>query len=100
MHAPQADGARTVNLGSDHEVSIRALAEKIVELTGSRSRINHVEARRDDPRRRMPDIAAARRELDWTPRTPLAEGLRRTIEYAEKELAGARQCTPTWVEIH
>ena len=100
MHAPQADRARTVNLGSDHEVSIRALAEKIVELTGSRSRINHVEARRDDPRRRMPDIAAARRELDWTPRTPLAEGLRRTIEYAEKELAGARQCTPTWVEIH
>ena len=100
MDAPPTETARTINFGSSHEVSIRALAEKIVELTGSRSRINHVEARRDDPRRRMPDIAAARRELDWTPRTPLAEGLRRTIEYAEKELAGARQCTPTWVEIH
>lgn len=100
MQAPQADGARTVNLGSDHEITIRALAEKIIELTGSRSRINHVEARRDDPRRRLPDIAAARRELNWSPRMPLTEGLKRTIEYAEKELMGAVRCKPSWVEIH
>ena len=76
---PSAGAVRTVNLGSNHEISIRALAEKIVALTGSRSRIVHTAARADDARRRAPDISAARRELGWVPRTPLAEGLRRTI---------------------
>ena len=64
----------------------RALAEKIVELTGSRSPIVHTEARIDDVRRRVPDISAARRDLEWMPHTPLAEGLRKTISYVETAL--------------
>lgn len=51
---PSAGAVRTVNLGSNHEISIRALAEKIVALTGSRSRIVHTAARADDARRRAP----------------------------------------------
>ena len=73
---------------------------KIVALTGSRSRIVHTAARADDARRRAPDISAARRELGWVPRTPLAEGLRRTISYAEKELADKAYAGVTWAEMN
>ena len=69
-------------------------------LTGSRSRIVHTAARADDARRRAPDISAARRELGWVPRTPLAEGLRRTISYAEKELADKAYAGVTWAEMN
>ena len=99
MEAPPTETTRTVNFGSNHEVTIRALAEKIVALTGSRSKIVHAEARIDDSRRRTPDISAARRELGWTPRTPLAEGLRRTIGYVEKELSDKAYAGISWVEI-
>ena len=87
MEAPPAETTRTANFGSSHEVTIRSLAEKIIALTGGSSHIVHAEARIDDIRRRTPDISATRRELDWAPRTPLIEGLRRTISYVEKELA-------------
>ena len=99
MEAPPMETTRTVNFGSNHEVTIRALAEKIIALTGSRSQIVHAEARIDDSRRRMPDISATRRELDWTPRTPLVEGLRRTIGYVEKELSDKTYAGISWVEI-
>ena len=99
MDAPPTETARTINFGSNHEVSIRALAEKIVALTGSRSQIVHTDARADDVRRLAPDISAARRELGWEPRTPLVEGLRRTISYAEKELADKTHAGMTWAEI-
>lgn len=100
MEAPRTEATRTINFGSNHEVSIRALAEKIVALTGSRSRIVHTQARIDDVRRRTPDISAARRELGWAPRTPLVEGLRRTVSYVEKELAEKAYAGITWVEIN
>lgn len=100
MEAPPGASPRTVDLGGIHEISIRALAEKIVALTGSRSRIVHSKVRSDDVRRRIPDLSAARRELDWEPRTPLSEGLRRTIEYAEKELAERAYAGMSWVEIN
>lgn len=100
MEAPTVENVRTVNLGSSHEVSIRALAEKIVELTGSRSPIVHTEARIDDVRRRAPDISAARRDLEWMPHTPLAEGLRKTISYVETALNEKRQANITWAEIN
>ena len=90
---------RTINFGSNHEIPIRSLAEKIIALTGSRSHIVHTDARIDDARRRTPDISAARRELGWAPRTPLVEGLRRTISYIEKELADKAHAGITWVEI-
>lgn len=100
MEAAPSITPRTLNLGSNHEIAIRALAEKIVALTGSRSRIVHIEARADDPRRRVPDISAARRELGWSPRTPLIEGLRRTISYAEKELSDKAHAILTWAEMN
>ena len=50
--------------------------------------------------RRTPDISAARRELGWVPRTPLAEGLRRTISYAEKELTDKVYTELTWAEMN
>ena len=99
MDAPPTETTRTINFGSNHEVSIRALAEKIIALTGSRSQIVPTDARIDDARRRTPDISAARRELGWAPRTPLVEGLRRTISYVEKELAEKARAGITWVEI-
>lgn len=99
MEAPQMTYARTVDLGSDHEISIRALAEKIISLTGSRSHITHTQARPDEARRRTPDLSAARHELGWVPQTTLAEGLRRTIEYVEKELAQKNATAATWAEV-
>ncbi|MDE6375437.1 MAG: NAD-dependent epimerase/dehydratase family protein [Alistipes sp.] len=100
MEAPRTEYTRTLDLGSPHEMTIRALAEKIVALTGSRSRIVHLPARTDDAPRRAPDLATTRRELDWTPRTPLVEGLRRTISYVEKELSAKKVARMTWVEMN
>jgi nucleoside-diphosphate-sugar epimerase len=78
-----------VNLGSEEEISVMELAGLILELTGSRSEIVHLPPFPDDPRRRRPDISRARRELGWEPRTPLREGLSRTIEWFRSKL-GAR----------
>lgn len=100
MRAAPSDRLRIVDLGSTHEITIRALAEKIVELTGSRSRIVHTEARRDDARRKTPDIGRAQRELEWSPHTSLTEGLQRTIAYVEKELAGMSPEAMSWIEVH
>lgn len=55
------------------------LAERILRLTGSRSRLRHLPLPKDDPRRRCPDITLARSELGWQPTVDLDEGLRRTI---------------------
>lgn len=100
MESPPSEQTRTIDLGSDRETSIRALAEKIVALTGSRSRILHVKDRPDEKRRLTPDITVARRELGWSPRTPLLEGLRRTISYAEKELSDKACASLTWAEMN
>ena len=100
MEAPRTEQTRILDFGSTHEIPIRALAEQIRDLTGSRSRIVHLPVRADDAPRRLPDIEAARRELDWTPRTPLVEGLRRTISYVEKELAGNSCTRMTWAEMN
>ena len=70
-----------INLGNPEEVSIGALAEKIIDLARSESRVVFQELPEDDPRRRCPDISKARTYLKWEPRVPLEEGLRRTIDY-------------------
>ena len=70
-----------VNLGNPQEVSIRALAEKLISLTASRSRLVFKPLPADDPVQRCPDIALAVERLSWRPSVPLDEGLRRTIEY-------------------
>ncbi len=75
-----------VNLGNPNERSVLELAETIVRLTGSKSRIVHRDLPQDDPVRRRPDIALARATLGWEPRVALEEGLERTIAYFKKVL--------------
>ncbi|HEY4264166.1 MAG TPA: UDP-glucuronic acid decarboxylase family protein [Micropepsaceae bacterium] len=70
-----------VNLGNPTEFSVRELAEKIIRMTGTRSRIEIRPLPTDDPRQRQPDIALARKTLDWTPKIALDEGLTITIAY-------------------
>lgn len=66
---------------------LRMLAETVIELTGSRSRIEMRPLPADDPRQRQPDIEFAKTRLEWVPRTQLREGLTATIEYFESSLA-------------
>ena len=70
-----------VNLGNPGEFTIRQLAETVVEMTGSRSRVVSRELPQDDPKRRQPDIGLANEKLGWAPEVELAEGLERTIAY-------------------
>src|ERR1700686_3783750 len=75
-----------INIGNPAEFSIRELADIVIDVTGSRSKIVSRPLPADDPRQRQPDIAKARHVLGWTPRTPLKEGLLRTIAYFESLL--------------
>jgi dTDP-glucose 4,6-dehydratase len=81
-----SDSAEPLNLGNPEELSIRALAEKIVALTGSSSRIVERPLPADDPKVRQPDITRARTLLEWEPRVPLAEGLGPTLAYFRRKL--------------
>jgi UDP-glucuronate decarboxylase len=78
-----------VNLGNPGEFTIAALAEKVLALTGSKSRVEHRPLPENDPMQRQPDIARARALLDWQPRVPLEEGLVKTVAYFDRLLAGA-----------
>ena len=82
-----------INLGNTDEITIRELAETVVRLTGSKSRIVHEELPKDDPRQRCPDITKAGRILGWTPTTPLESGLDRTIDYFERLLGVKRSAS-------
>lgn len=75
-----------INLGNPGEFTIRQLAEKIIELTGARSKLVHLPLPQDDPRQRQPDITRARQTLDWAPTVPLEDGLKPTIAYFEQEV--------------
>jgi dTDP-glucose 4,6-dehydratase len=76
-----------VNLGNDTETTMLELARTVVELSGSRSEIQHVELPEDDPRVRRPDIGQARRTLGWVPTMSTEEGLKRTLRWMEELLA-------------
>jgi len=76
-----------VNLGNPHEFSIMELANKVIELTGSRSKIVFKPLPQDDPVQRQPDITLAKKELSWEPKVALNEGLVRTIEYFRELLS-------------
>lgn len=75
-----------VNLGNPCEFTIRELAEKVIELTGSKSKLAFKPLPQDDPMQRRPDIDLARRELGWEPTIALEEGLKLTIEYFSRVL--------------
>jgi UDP-glucuronate decarboxylase len=70
-----------VNIGNSGEFTIRDLAEQVLALTGSHSRIVHLPLPADDPRQRMPDLTLAHKMLNWAPQVPLRDGLEKTIAY-------------------
>ena len=70
-----------VNLGNPGEFTVGDLADRVIAMTGTRSRIVHRPLPEDDPRRRRPDITLARDLLGWAPRIPLDEGLKPTVAY-------------------
>ena len=76
-----------INIGNPNEFTMLELAEQIIDLTGSSSKISHLPLPQDDPKQRQPDISLAKAELDWEPKTELREGLTSTIAYFEKELS-------------
>ena len=76
-----------VNIGNPNEFTILELAQKVIELTGSRSKIVHKPLPSDDPTQRQPDISLARKKLGWEPKVPLEAGLKRTIAYFEHVLS-------------
>ncbi len=70
-----------VNIGNPEEMTVREMAEMIIELTGSKSRIVSGPLPEDDPKVRQPDIAKAKRTLGWEPKVPVREGLIKTVEW-------------------
>ena len=70
-----------VNTGNPGEFTIMQLAEKVIELTGSKSKLEYLPLPQDDPRQRQPDIRLAKEKLGWDPRVDLQEGLAKTIKY-------------------
>ena len=70
-----------VNIGNPREFTIKQLAEMIIELTGSKSKLVYRPLPGDDPRQRKPDISLARKILDWSPKVDAEDGLKNTIEY-------------------
>ena len=89
MNTPH-DVTGPINLGSTGEITIHELADTVLRLTGSKSRIVHEALPGDDPQRRQPDITKAGEILGWTPATPLEAGLARTIDYFDRRLGTGR----------
>lgn len=77
-----------INIGNPNEFSMIELANTILELTQSSSKIIFLPLPQDDPKQRQPDISLAKRELDWQPRVELREGLEKTIEYFSNLISG------------
>jgi UDP-glucuronate decarboxylase len=86
------DASTPIDLGDPHQTSVAALAELVLELTGSSARVILRHGPADAPRRSPPDSSQTRRRLGWTPQIPLREGLRRTIDDFARVLglSGAR----------
>lgn len=79
--------AGPINLGNPREFTIRQLAEKIIDLTGTKSRLVFCPLPTDDPMQRKPDITRAREYLGWLPKVELEEGLKKTVAYFDNLLA-------------
>ena len=73
-----------INFGNPSEITINDLAKLIIEMTNSKSKIIRLELPEDDPKKRKPDISLAKKTLNWSPKTSLEEGLKKTINYFEK----------------
>jgi UDP-glucuronate decarboxylase len=86
MNSPE-DFIGPVNLGNPCEFSVRQLAEMVIDLTDSKSKLNFLPLPSDDPRQRQPDITLARGALSWEPKVALQDGLKETIGYFRNLLA-------------
>ncbi|MGW3796455.1 dTDP-glucose 4,6-dehydratase [Dermacoccus sp. SAI-028] len=87
-----------VNIGNPHEISMRDLAQWIIELAGSSSTLEFIERPTDDPSVRRPDTTKAQRLLGWSPQVPVETGLQRTIEWFRTEAASTPVLTPGQTE--
>jgi UDP-glucuronate decarboxylase len=86
MSSP-AEVTGPINLGNPAEFTIKALAELVIDITGSKSKLTYLPLPQDDPKQRQPDITLAKQRLGWQPSVPLRDGLRHTIAYFEKLLS-------------
>jgi UDP-glucuronate decarboxylase len=75
-----------INLGNPRENSVKELAERVTSITGSRSRIQYMPLPSNDPKQRRPDIAMARKLLNWGPTIALEQGLARAVAYSGEQL--------------
>lgn len=80
-----------VNIGNPNEFTIKELAEKVIELTNSKSKIVFLPSPTDDPQQRKPNIELAQKELNWQPQIQLTEGLTKTIEYFDSLLSKVKK---------
>ena len=85
MNTPD-DFTGPVNIGNPREFTIVQLAEEVLKLTGSKSKLIYKPLPSDDPRQRRPDITLAKQVLNWAPSIELEEGLRKTIKYFQTKL--------------
>jgi len=79
-----SDYHEPVNIGNPGEFTIKELAEKVIKLTKSKSKIVYMDLPKDDPKQRKPDITLAKALLDWEPKVKLDKGLVKTIDYFRK----------------
>jgi len=79
--ATSDDFTGPINTGNPDEYSVLELAEKIIQMVGSRSVIDRKPLPQDDPAQRRPDITLAKEKLQWEPKVTLEEGLKKTIKY-------------------
>ncbi|WP_298365002.1 UDP-glucuronic acid decarboxylase family protein [uncultured Bradyrhizobium sp.] len=90
MNTPN-DFTGPINIGNPREFTIRELAEQVIAMTGSRSKLVFAPLPSDDPRQRQPDISLARSVLGWEPTIDLGRGLERTIDYFRGQLRAAAE---------
>jgi UDP-glucuronate decarboxylase len=100
LMAASDDVTGPVNLGNPVETTVRELAETIIAMTGSRSKIENRPLPVDDPTQRCPDISRARNLLDWEPRVPLATGLERTIAFFNRLLSERGEIAENVLRLH
>jgi UDP-glucuronate decarboxylase len=87
LMATGSDITGPINIGNPHEIPVRELAERVIALINSKSKIVHRPLPQDDPLQRCPDITVAKRDLGWEPKVALEDGLRRTIAYFDELLS-------------
>ena len=85
MEKTEPDEIGPINLGNPREFTVLELAETVIRMTGSSSRIEFRPLPVDDPKQRQPDISLAKAKLGWEPRINLADGLKPTVDYFRQD---------------